>query len=310
MEKNKPLVSIIIPVYNGSNYLTQAIDSALAQTYENIEVLVINDGSTDEGATEQIALSYGNRIRYISKTNGGVASALNVGIEHMMGTYFSWLSHDDMYSPTKISNAINAIEQTPEPHRTIVVCDLELIDAKGNAIYRPVKKSIQGLFIGKDVFLKVINGLSIGGCNLLIPKEIFDTYGGFRDLKTVQDMDCWIRFMLNDCQFLFIVYKDVKSRIHDQQDGRRLKHLIQEEKNILGKNITDALKKNNAPPPLWAAHIRQEMKLRNLKSVEYIQTVSGKSYFLETVVLLPFYFLLWTTRQCYYWVFIHKKWKK
>ena len=67
----KPLVSIIIPVYNGENYLQQAIDSALAQTYGNLEILVINDGSTDEGRTEQIALSYGDKIRYISKENGG-----------------------------------------------------------------------------------------------------------------------------------------------------------------------------------------------------------------------------------------------
>ena len=75
-------VSIIIPVYNGSNYLKEAIESALAQTYDNVEVLVVNDGSNDGGATEQIALSYGERIRYFKKENGGVASALNVGIHH------------------------------------------------------------------------------------------------------------------------------------------------------------------------------------------------------------------------------------
>ncbi len=58
-----PLVSIVIPVYNGSNYLREAIDSALAQTYDNIEILVINDGSNDNGATEAIAKSYGDKIR-------------------------------------------------------------------------------------------------------------------------------------------------------------------------------------------------------------------------------------------------------
>ena len=66
-EKNSPLVSIVIPVYNGSNYMREAIDSALAQTYENIEVIVVNDGSRDDGATELIAKEYGNRIRYIYK---------------------------------------------------------------------------------------------------------------------------------------------------------------------------------------------------------------------------------------------------
>src|SRR5258708_19140804 len=64
-------VSIVIPVYNGSNFLAEAIDSALAQTYGDVEVLVINDGSRDDGETERIALSYGDRVRYIVKPNGG-----------------------------------------------------------------------------------------------------------------------------------------------------------------------------------------------------------------------------------------------
>ena len=80
-----PKVSIIIPVYNGANYMREAIDSALAQTYTNIEVVVVNDGSRDDGATREVALSYGDRIRYIEKENGGVSSALNRGIRDMTG---------------------------------------------------------------------------------------------------------------------------------------------------------------------------------------------------------------------------------
>ena len=78
--KFHPKVSIIIPVYNGANYLRDAINSALNQTYKNIEIIVVNDGSNDNGRTDEIALSYGNKIKYIKKKNGGVASALNVGI--------------------------------------------------------------------------------------------------------------------------------------------------------------------------------------------------------------------------------------
>ena len=97
-----PKVSIVIPVYNGSNYLREAIDSTLAQTYRNIEVIVVNDGSDDEGKTKTIARMYGDKIRYFSKVNGGVSSALNVGIKEMTGEYFSWLSHDDIYMPEKV----------------------------------------------------------------------------------------------------------------------------------------------------------------------------------------------------------------
>ena len=102
MNNSRPLVSIVIPVYNGSNYLAEAIDSALNQTYDNVEIIVVNDGSKDEGKTRDVALKYGNKIRYFEKENGGVASALNFGVKQMSGEYFSWLSHDDFYTPHKI----------------------------------------------------------------------------------------------------------------------------------------------------------------------------------------------------------------
>ena len=102
----KPKVSIIIPVYNGENFLEQAINSALHQTYDNIEVIVINDGSNDKGKTEAIAKKYNDKIKYFYKENGGVASALNMALEKMSGDYFSWLSHDDLYYDDKIEKQI------------------------------------------------------------------------------------------------------------------------------------------------------------------------------------------------------------
>ena len=101
-----PKVSIVIPAYNASNYLEEAIDSALAQTYSNIEIIVVNDGSLDDGATERVALAYGDKIRYFYKENGGSSSALNFGIANMTGEWFSWLSHDDLYLPEKIEKQI------------------------------------------------------------------------------------------------------------------------------------------------------------------------------------------------------------
>lgn len=110
---NSPLVSIVIPVYNGSNYLAEAIDCALAQTYQAIEILVVNDGSKDNGATREVALGYGDKIRYIEQENGGVSTALHTGIMHMKGDYFSWLSHDDIYQPKHIETQVAALNSLP-----------------------------------------------------------------------------------------------------------------------------------------------------------------------------------------------------
>ena len=84
----KPKVSIIIPVYNGKDYVEEAIDSALNQTYDNKEIIVVNDGSKDN--TEEICLSYKDKIKYYSKENGGVSTALNLAISKATGEYISW----------------------------------------------------------------------------------------------------------------------------------------------------------------------------------------------------------------------------
>ena len=76
-------LSVVIPVFNIEDYIGKCLDSVLAQTYQNYEIIVVNDGSCDDGKTEEIALSYGDKIRYFSKENGGVSSALNFGIEKM-----------------------------------------------------------------------------------------------------------------------------------------------------------------------------------------------------------------------------------
>ena len=106
--ENNPLVSIIIPVYNGENFVIEAIESALNQTYENIEVIVVNDGSVDR--TEELITPYLRRLKYIKKENGGVSSALNLGIKESQGEYVSWLSHDDIYYPEKIKKQINFLK--------------------------------------------------------------------------------------------------------------------------------------------------------------------------------------------------------
>lgn len=214
---NYPLVSIIIPVFNGANYLSQAIDSALSQTYKNIEIIVINDGSNDDNATEKLALSYGEKIRYFSKKNGGVSSALNLGIEKMKGEYFSWLSHDDMYSNDKIESQITLIERYQKD--TIAICSTKFIDKNSNEITMLFHNQYANKFITwSDMLERLVYKGGISGCALLIPKKIFDQCGLFDEgLRFTQDTDLWIRFCLNKISWITSSDIGVFSRIHDGQ---------------------------------------------------------------------------------------------
>jgi glycosyltransferase involved in cell wall biosynthesis len=184
-----PKVSIVIPVYNGSNYLHQAIDSALAQTYANVEVIVVNDGSNDNGKTEAIAKSYRDKIRYFSKANGGVASALNFGIKEMKGDYFSWLSHDDLYYLEKIEEQIDFLRSF-EGNDVIVYSDYDLIDEYSELIH---EVSIPHYEPNQFVY-ELLKCSFLHGCTLLVPRICFDTIGVFDEiLATTQDYQLWVR---------------------------------------------------------------------------------------------------------------------
>jgi glycosyltransferase involved in cell wall biosynthesis len=207
-----PKVSIVIPVYKGSNYLREAIDSALAQTYKNIEVIVVNDGSNDGGKTEAIAKSYGDRIHYFYKENGGVATALNLGIHEMVGEYFSWLSHDDVYYPDKLEVQIDYLRRMGDKN-VILYSDCDIIDQSSKKIRSHRVKHVEP----EEFIFSLLNGYLINGCTALVPKICFDVVGLFNeDLKSTQDYEMWFRIgrkykMIHIPNFL------IQSRHHSEQ---------------------------------------------------------------------------------------------
>lgn len=209
-----PKVSIIIPVYNWSNYLAEAIESALNQTYKNIEVLVINDGSNDNWATEKVALSFGDKIKYIKKENWGVSTALNLGIKKMTWEYFSWLSHDDLYYPTKIKEQINKLNSL-EDKNTILSCDFEFINEKWKITWNSNIKKTDYNNILYNIFIRKY---SIYGCALLIPKNILDKIWFFdTKMKCTQDYDYWLRILAKWYNFKYIDKILTKYRQHSEQ---------------------------------------------------------------------------------------------
>ncbi len=224
-------VTIIIPVYNGQNYLKEAIESALAQTYKNKEIIVVNDGSNDK--TAEIAKSFGKKIKYYEKENGGVATALNLGIEKMTGDYFSWLSHDDLYYPNKLERQISFLENYKDKD-IILYSDYSIIDSEGNKKCDCIKEHD---LLQKKPYYGLLRG-NINGITLLIPKEAFKKCGMFNvNLKCTQDYDLWFK-MYEKYKFIHQPEVLAMTRIHSTQDSQISPYAIKEG-NELWKKLAD-----------------------------------------------------------------------
>lgn len=229
----QPTISIVIPAYNASNYLAEAIDSALAQTYPNVETIVVNDGSCDDGATRQIALSYGDKIRYFEKENGGSSSALNMGIANMTGEWFSWLSHDDLYEPEKLERQVrymNEMENDGCPiSEHIFFSGSRLIDGEGKLIrdFDPQK----GEALRQKLLAFPHNGHLIAeptvylfhGCSCLVHKAVFEAVGVFDEkLRLLNDLDIWFRIYAAGYAIRYIPEALVKGRVHGAQVSKSI----------------------------------------------------------------------------------------
>lgn len=211
--KEQARVSIVIPVYNGKKYMREAIDSALSQTYKNLEVIVVNDGSNDRGITEDIAKSYGNKIRFFTKENGGVSTALNLAIKNATGEYISWLSHDDVYYNKKIEKQIEYLKSLKNNEKIILYGDYELIDEKSRLIAECLKDHKMLEEKPEYAFLRG----TINGITLLLPKKAFEDCGMFDEsLRCTQDYELWMR-MSKKYNFLHMEGIYSKSRHHREQ---------------------------------------------------------------------------------------------
>jgi len=255
-----PRISVVIPVYNGANYLGQAVNSALSQDYPNLEVLIVNDGSTDGGATAAVARSYGSRARYLEKPNGGVASALNAGIEAMSGTYLSWLSHDDVYLPGKVSTQVARLAGAPED--AVLFSDYSFIDSEG----RPLgEKRFKGRVEAMRV--ELVRGDPVNGCTTLVSRRCLEEAGGFDvTLRTIQDYDLWFRLAARH-PFVHVPAVLVRSRLHPAQGVRTIPthyaETVRQLTRFLDQLTEEDLRKfRKGPASLIYARLALALKLR------------------------------------------------
>jgi glycosyltransferase involved in cell wall biosynthesis len=221
-----PLVSLAIPIFNGSEFMRFAIDSALAQTYPNVEIIVVNDGSSDEGETENIAQSYGDRISYYFKQNGGVGSALNLALEKSSGEYFCWLSHDDLYLPEKVARQVEFLQALSTRH-AVVFCRHSVINESGDLLHAlPPPPS----FNPDSAAYQFLLNQWLHCCSILAPRSMYLEMGGFReDLPTTQDYDLLMKIGLR-YPFFELPEIHLLARSHPNQGSISKAHLDEVER--------------------------------------------------------------------------------
>jgi glycosyltransferase involved in cell wall biosynthesis len=225
-------VSVIIPTYNRSKLLERAIQSVLSQNHKNLELLIVDDGSTDD--TAKICKNYVNkdeRIKYFYQNNsGGPATPRNVGIEKSTGSFIAFLDSDDEWLPNKLERQLFLFKKTNFKNLGFVGCNVNIIESLDKNINKEFKIKYNG-----NIFKKLLDGNFILSCtNVLIKKDVLLNVGKFdTDLKYLDDFDMWLRISKAGYMFDFVEYSLFNYYIHNTnitKDFTRLEILLEEEK--------------------------------------------------------------------------------
>lgn len=186
--KHKPLVSIVIPTYNHEQYLARAIKSVLKQTHKNAEIIICDDGSSDNTKEVIKKFKHHKKIRYYYQSNQGLASTRNLGIKKAKGEFIAFLDSDDYWLPKKIEKQLKIF--TKNKQIGLVYCFHYWVSEAGK-ITGKKKKNYRG-----DIWQDLLQGnLIVGsGSAAVVKKECFDKIGLFDEsLKSCEDWDMWLR---------------------------------------------------------------------------------------------------------------------
>ncbi len=177
-------VSVIIPTYNRPRWLPETIESVLNQIYSCVEIIVVNDGSTDN--TEEVLEPYIDKIKYIYKENGGPGSAVNAGIMAATGKYIARLDDDDLFLPEKIERQVRMFQQRPE--LGLIGTDNYIIDTEGKIL--ETREVLD--FFKHGAFLTLLQHCIFSQPTVMVRKECHDKVGLYRNTYA-QDYDMWLR---------------------------------------------------------------------------------------------------------------------
>jgi glycosyltransferase involved in cell wall biosynthesis len=236
MATTSPLISVIMPVYNGERFIRETIDSVLNQTYQNFEFIIVNDGSVD--STQQIINSYDDK-RIISlnlSRNQGVSSARNMGTDSSRGEFIAFCDADDLYDPGRLQTQLDFLTSNP----TVDVCgSYFIVFENGREIL--IKHPITDQEI-KEYFF---TGNCIGQPSVMGKSSVFRKYKYDPELQASEDYDLWARMATGGVVFANLPYPLVQYRLHPAQASKIKGKLLHITSKIVCTNYALAYLNNN-----------------------------------------------------------------
>jgi len=208
-----PLVSVIIPVYNGARYLRAALESVFAQTYRPFEVIVVDDGSVDDSG--DIAQSF-PEVRYLRQENQGVAAARNNAIDAARGEFFAFLDQDDLWTPEKLRLQIGHLLSHPDLGYTLTQQQFFLDPG-----------ATLPAWFRKELLASVHTGWVLG--TLVVRRAVFETVGSFATgYSAANDSDWFFRAKAAGIPMAVVPELLLLKRIHGANDSGRSKEILSE----------------------------------------------------------------------------------
>lgn len=227
------IVSVIVPVYNQAEYVAGAIASVLEQRYSPVELIVINDGSTD--ATADRLKAFERHARIIHQENRGAAAALNRGIRESRGSLVCWLSADDEFLPGKLEAQVATFES--DRRIGMVHTGYERVDGTG----KHLETVVEPPQIHPDPFVTVYWQNSLNGSTVMLRRDVFDAVGGFDEtLRADVDADMWLKvFRRWEVRIVRGVY--VRYRVHQNSLSANTALMVSTMEEVRRRNFRELL---------------------------------------------------------------------
>ncbi len=225
-------VSVLIPVYKGEAFVAKAVQSALNQSFPDVEVVIVNDGSPDDSRRVLEPFMSLPNVRYVEKPNGGVASARNAGLRVATGCYVALLDQDDAWLPNKLERQVALLESRPEV--ALVHADVTYIGPDDGVLphdpHFPVKvegRCFREFFIANPVM----------ACTALVRRSVLDEVGSFDEaIRFSDDYDLWLRIVRRHA----VAYVDeplALYRVHDSNESRKIVGIVSATMEVLRKAL-------------------------------------------------------------------------